>query len=45
LNMKGVVVQSLQVFGIHATVKKAAHLVIPAYSGVVVFEYAETVEL
>jgi len=43
LNMKGGVVQSLQVFGIYATVKKAPHLVIPAYSGVVVFEYAEVV--
>ena len=40
LKMKGGIAQSLQVFGIQVSVKKATNVVIPAYSGMPSFEYA-----
>jgi uncharacterized protein YlxW (UPF0749 family) len=44
LKMPGGVVQTLQIFGIHVSIKRVTQIVVPAYSGVVTLEYAGTVD-
>jgi uncharacterized protein YlxW (UPF0749 family) len=44
LKMTGGVAQRLQIFGIHVSIKKMTQIVVPAYSGVVTFEYAGTAD-
>lgn len=41
LKMRGGVIEYLQVFGIQASVKKVSNLNIPAFSGVISFDYAK----
>lgn len=41
LKMKGGVAETLQFWGIQVSVKKQAQVIVPAYSGGIVFEYAQ----